>query len=380
MGERNKAETSVQVTGLKPSHFYNIRVIASAPTNFSTLGQLIRLRTLPSSGAKASDSAITDAVESTNDHESHEAAAVRPAPLQYESAVVPQIARESSGGALPSKRTASGRRNSPPLQSAEQSPSHPTYTAGIDRNGSEDSVECLTRTLDSLRQEIQDLERQTQEEDAQARMSVADLTNERDQLRQLLKEREDATAELRKQGNHLDKVHRLAQSRKAQTEQSLNQKKAERQKMIDNVARWEKEIIDLRQSTQDMINQKALVLSTKESDFLVIRRSAAEEQAAVRVLEEEIHATGVEIKALEKDRERFAEGGNEEQQLAKQDRDDEEDWETQAQVMHGELGRLWQTLHQVRTCCIESTLPDILMKSHSSMPRTIVPRKGWPGG
>ena len=347
MGEINKGETSVQVTGLKPGHFYNIRVIASTSANFSTLGQLIRLRTLPSLGTTANGSPIADPAESTEQYESHEAAAVRPAPAQYESNTVPQMIRESNEGVIPSKRTASGRRNSPASPSAEQSQPHLYSGPGVDRSPSEESLECLTRRLDWKRQENQDLEKQIQEEEVQSKRTIAEMTAERDRLRQHLKEKEDGNADLRKQSNILEKSHRQAQSRRAQMEHTLNQKIADRQKMKEDLVRWDVESMNLRQDTQDMMNQKADIMRANDANSHEMRKTIAKEQAIIRVLEEDIHAKGVEIKNLEKDREQFSDGGDEEQQLAKQDRDEEEGWEIHAQAMQGELGRLWQTLQQV---------------------------------
>lgn len=348
----NKGEASVQVTGLKPGHFYNIRVIASSSANFSTLGQLIRLRTLPSLGAKANGNGITDLAESVDQNGGHEAATVRPAPAQYEANVLPQIIRESSEGSMPSKRTTSGRRNSPASQSVEHSPSHPNHMASIGRTSSDDSVNGLTRKLDLKRQENIDLEKQIQEEEVQSSNLIAELTAERDQLRQDLKEKEDATAELRKQGNHLEKVNRQAQSRKAQKEQILNQKRAERQRIKEDIAKWDTAIKDMRQDIQELIDQKAEVLRTKDREVLKLRKSIAEEHAATKTLEEDIRAKGVEIKTMEKDRERFSDGGDEEKELAKQARDNEGEWEVQAQATQGDLSRLWQLLQQVRTVSI----------------------------
>lgn len=355
VGEINKGETSVQVTGLKPAHFYNIRVIASSSANFSTLGQLIRLRTLASPGVKALGSSNAEANETIEPPEFNEAAAVRPAAAQYELNKPPTMARETSAGAIPSKRTVSGRRNSPAFQIAEQAPSH---VALVERNEAEGTVEQLTRRLESLRQEQQDLDRQIQEEETQSRKSIAELTKERDRLRQVLKEKEDATAELRRQGNQLDKHHRLAQSRKAQKEQLLNQKKAERQKMKDDIARWDTEIVIMRQDTQDLMNQKADVVSAKDQDVLQWRQKIEEGQAAIKALEEDIRAKGIEIKAMEKDREQFSDGGDEVQELAKQDRDDDRAWEFSMLAKHGEYDRLWQTNQQVRTSVFNHDLEE----------------------
>lgn len=356
MGEINKGETSVQVTGLKPAHFYSIRVIASSNANFSTLGQLIRLRTIPSAGAKSDGSCIDEASESVEVPENIEAAAVRPAPPQYESNSVPTMARESSG-ATTSKRTLSGRRNSPPSLTVEQSASHIDHASSGEQESTSGSVDRLTRRLESLRQEQQDLDRQMQEEDTQSKKSLTELANERDRLRQVMKEREDATTELRKLGRSLDNNHRVAQSRRAQKEQSLNEKKAERQKMQEDIARWETEITVIRQDTQYMLDQMAEVSRTKDQDVLRMRKTVEEEQATVKALEEDIRARGVEIKTMEREREQLSDGGEEVQQLVKQDMEDDRAWDLQRNARQEELTKLWQTNQQVGMNCGLGNLP-----------------------
>ena len=351
MGEINRGETSIQVTGLKPSHFYNIRVIASTTANFSTLGQLIRLRTLPPSELKACQSSIAELVDVDEGYESGQVAAIRPAPAQYESVPVAHMVRESSAGVMSSRRTASGRRNSPASQVMEQSPSCSRHGSNTEHNDPEDSVEDLTRRLDSLRQEQHDMDRQMQEEEAQSKQSIADLTKDRDRLRQVLKEREDGNAELRKQGNVLEKQHRQAQSRKAQKEHLLNQKKAERQKVKDDIVRWDEQIAAIRQETQSIIGEKAEVLSGKDIDIGQLRSGILEDQAAIKQLEEEIRTTGAEIKAIEKDREQHSQFGAEEQQFAQQDRDDDEAWEAKVHAAQAEISRMWRALQQVCIQC-----------------------------
>ena len=45
VGESANQETAITVTGLKPNHFYNIRVIAVGYNNFQAGSRVIRLRT-----------------------------------------------------------------------------------------------------------------------------------------------------------------------------------------------------------------------------------------------------------------------------------------------------------------------------------------------
>mgnify|MGYP002347611452 CR=1 FL=1 len=50
VGESLGHEVAITVTGLKPNHFYNIRVVAMGPNNFQAASPVIRLRTFGKDG------------------------------------------------------------------------------------------------------------------------------------------------------------------------------------------------------------------------------------------------------------------------------------------------------------------------------------------
>lgn len=347
VGEFSRGDTSIQVTGLKPGHFYNIRVIASNAANFSTLGPLMRLRTLPATSTTANGSPAETNERLLADLEHNEAAAIHTSSPQVELAAAQQMIRENSGGVGHTKRPLSGRRSVPATSSNEQSALYAAVDEVDDRLAGDECLESLTKKLDSLRQEQQDLDRQIEEEEEETKRASVDLARERDRLKQTLKEKEEASAELKRQGNLLNKQQKTAQSRKAQKERLLNAKKAERQKMRDEISRWDREVIDMRREIEEITQEKAEVVSSKDRDVLDIRRSITEDQTAIKSLEEDIRATGSHIKALEKDREKLSDGGDEEQSLAAREKQEDQAWEVHAQSIQLHLSGLWQTLEQV---------------------------------
>ena len=353
MGEFGRGDTSIQVTGLKPGQFYSIRVIASNAANFSTLGPLIRLRTL-SSPMKTNPTPTTDNEKSAIDNERNEAATIRTSPAQFEPAATQQMTREHSGGLGQPKRAVSGRRNSPATPGAENALVYTTIAENREATPEENSIDYLTERLDSLRREQQELDTQILEEELDSKDSIADLIKERDHLKQTLKEREEASNELRKQGNFISKQQKSAQSRKAQKERLLNAKKAERQKTKEEITKWNREIADMRQDIEDMSREQTEIVSNSEREMSDVRTAIAEDHAIIKSLEEDIRATGSQIKAMEKDREKLSDGGDEDLLLAVQEKEDDQAWETHAQSIQLHLGTLWQMLQQVSdpTCSL----------------------------
>jgi regulator of replication initiation timing len=86
-----------------------------------------------------------------------------------------------------------GRRNSPASQTLDQARS------ALEAVDSNDSVKQLTERLNFLRQELEDMERQIMEEDQDFQMQKGHLVDKRDDKKAALKEKEDASKELRKE-------------------------------------------------------------------------------------------------------------------------------------------------------------------------------------
>ena len=350
VGDFGRGDSSIQVTGLKPGHYYNIRVITTNTANFSTYGSLIRLRTTPPSSADANSAAAYNDDFTNGDSDESEPASIRAMPSHFEAISPPgphQMLRESSASHHNSRRAAPVRRISPPSHNVENLINSTLRSESADEIEGEGVIKRLTDKLEISRREQQEIDKQMIEEEDDSKRAIADLSSERDNLKQILKEKEDASSELRKHGNYLDKLNRAAQSKKAAKEKVLNQKIAERQKMKDDIIRWDQEINEMGKDTEELMAEKASITTAKDEEIAKVRKMINEDQSVIKSLEEEIRAEGVQIKAIERERGKPEVSVHEGQEQMRAEKENEHAWEAKMQATQAQLASLWQTLQQV---------------------------------
>lgn len=350
VGDFGRGDASIQVTGLKPGHYYNIRVITINAANFSTFGPLIRLRTTPPLPADANSATAFNDDFINGDPDESEPASIRATPSQFDAVPLSgphQMLRESSANHHNSRRSAPARRVSLPTHSVENSRNSTLRSESSNEIEVEGVIKQLTDKLEISRREQQEIDKQIIEEEDDSKRAMADLIRERDTLKQMLKEKEDASSELRKHGNYLDKLNRSAQSKKAAKEKVLHQKIAERQKMKDDIIRWHQEISEMGEDTEEMMNEKAGITAAKDEEIAKVRKTISEDQAMIKSLEEEIRVEGVQIKAIERERGKPDVSLHEEQEQLRAEKENEHAWEAKAQTTQAQLATLWQTLQQV---------------------------------
>ena len=345
MGEFNRSDASVQVTGLQPGCYYNIRAIATNAANFSSLGPLIRLRTVPLSGHE--QRVFCSQIPKENDIGGLRAnVPVDESSLSGQSHSIP---REYGGTQHLSKRTASGRRNSPAANSIDHPNGHFSHSTSANEDGaSEETIPQLTKRLDFLRRQQEEIDRQVTEEEEEAERSKVALIKERDILRQILKEKEEAQLEFKKQVNELEKHSKAAQRKKSAKERLLYQKQAEKQKMRDNVSRWDREISDMYKESQAMELEEAELNTVKEKKIVEIRKKISDCQAANKLMEEEIRVKGNQIKLLEKERAKSDVWQNDEEEESERlEREREQLHESRIHECQAQYSTLWKSLQQV---------------------------------
>ena len=303
MGEFNRSDASVQVTGLKPGCYYSIRAVATNAANFSSLSPLIRLRTIALGGH--------DQYKPTPPLLAKDFEGCMPkAPLSQEeiySSVQPPPSHQSHGyGTIQpqARRTHSGRRVTLVAEQPCSTRDHASSTSNERDAG--DTIPSLTRKLDELRHEQEEMNNQIREEEDTAEVVKSSLIKERDSLKYILKEKEDAQLEVKKQVNELEKHSKAAQRKKSAKERLLQQRQAERQKMKEDVSRWEKEIAQLQKEVRNINNESVTLVSMREAKILEIQKSIDNCQTANKAMEEEIRTKGSQIKALEREKKDFS--------------------------------------------------------------------------
>lgn len=336
VGEFNRSDASVQVTGLQPGCYYSVRAIATNAANFSSLGPLIRLRTVPLTGHEQNKFPCTLALRDS-DTPGLRTSASTDDTLQH--GPVQQL----------SKRTVSARRTSSTTHHTENHTGQPRQTTnGSDESGPEETIPQLNKRLDFLRRQQDEIDKQVAEEEEEAERSKTTLLRERDLLKQTLKEKEEAQLEFKKQVNELEKQSKATQRKKSAKERLLYQKQSEKRKMREEVTKWDREIEEMRTDAEAMCAERTDLNDAKEKKIEDIRKMIADCQAVNKAMEEEIRIKGNQIKILERERKNSDGAQNEEEDDSERiEKEREQAHEARMHECQVQYSSLWKTLQQV---------------------------------
>ena len=315
MGEFNRSDASIQVTGLKPGCYYGIRAIATNAAGFSSLGRLSRIRTIPLSGHEGSRQIAAFEQGTVQNH---------------------------------GKRTVSGRRHSPSINGTEYSNGQPQhYPHSGEDTGSEETMAFLTKKLDALRRQQEEIDRANADDVTENERTKAALIKEREELRQKVEEKEKAHLEFKKHVNELEKQCKAAQRKKSAKERLLQQKKTEKQKKVDDIAKWKAECIEMRRDAEAMRREKSDLERSHQGKMTATQKIIEEANTENKVLEEEIRVWGIKIKELEEQKRITDSEQNEEEREAEQRKKDEEDThEKRIQEYQAQIAALWKANQQ----------------------------------
>jgi len=316
VGEFNRSDASVQVTGLKPGTYYGIRAIATNAANLSSQSRLIQVQTVPLTGHEGSRQLSSLEQQGTRNY---------------------------------GKRNGPGRRHSSITNPSEiaNGQIHTLGTGGQEQ-GAEETMAQLTKKLDSLRRQQEEVDRQIAEDTAENERIKNALSKERDELRLKVEEKEKAHLEFKKQVIELEKQCKAAQRRKSAKERQLQLKKVERQRKLDDIAKWETECIEMRTETEDIKKEKVMLEETHQKRLAASRKIIDEANAENKILEEEIRIWGIKIKELEEERRRTDSVQDEEEREAeRREKEDEEAHDKRVRDYQAQVAGLWNTNQQV---------------------------------
>jgi hypothetical protein len=304
--EFDHSDDSIQLTGLQPGFYYGIRAIATNSAGNSTYSKLIQVQTVPKDGNRG--------VKLLADAEQNHV-----------------------------KRTVSGRRVSQPTSNVNQLPvpsiPDPAAKEGPD---SEETINLLTRQLDTLRHQQESSENELVKEIEEFEQQRAKQTLDRDNMKKEVDEKEKTSQELRKQVNELEKQSKATQRKRQGKEKTLQQKRAERQKMRDDIKRWTEESSAMQEKIGAFETQK---LGAEDVHTVKIEQTRQAIDATVsenKMLEEEIRVLGIAIKDLEEERKIAHRAQNEEEEEAeRRERAEEQDHEEKIRRMQDQYTILW---------------------------------------
>lgn len=298
-------EPAIVVTGLKPDHFYNVRVIAVGSNNFQAGSRVIRLRTFGQDGrpqlgnARLPSNFAADEPYGFKPADANEEGGGRTTFPTLETAATSEVApspgRDVNSGAGPRRNTVT-RRHSPSTTSIDQAPIR-------------DAIEYSKKTLPELTEKFESIRKETEEvsslisrEDSDNKALLVQLETEKREKKKEQKKKEEQTEKLKRDVNSSDRSMRNALQRKSQKEKTLKEKEAERQKVDDNIRKWDKGILDMQKEQTSFEEQMKNLTEERDEKMESSRGENNDLQAECSRLENELKERREQVKELEEAR------------------------------------------------------------------------------
>ncbi|KAI1079064.1 hypothetical protein F5B20DRAFT_191576 [Whalleya microplaca] len=342
VGDSANQETAITVTGLKPNHFYNVRVIAVGYNNFQAGSRVIRLRTFGRDGrpqlgdGRLPSNFVPEEQQLAMPYDpTDEDGAARSPAAGVETASVPDtpsvIMREASSSSLAGpRRNTLTRKHSPSTTSMDQS-----VKDALSKN-SEDSLQELGEKFESIRKEIDETQSQIARDEKEHKELMDELSGEKKTKRRIQKEKDDTTEKLKREMGSTERAMRSAQQRKTQKEKLLREKQAERQKLHDDMAKWEKDITQMLKRQACFEKDRSTCQGEGDAQAEELRVEISQAQGSLAQEETELKEKSKELKEAEEQRKKLP-GGEESEEWRETDRQIKRDWENRARDLQRRL-------------------------------------------
>ncbi|KAK8104242.1 uncharacterized protein PG998_011275 [Apiospora kogelbergensis] len=339
VGESSSQETAITVTGLKPSHFYNIRVIAVSHSNFQAGSRSIRLRTYNKDGrpetgnGRVPASWVPDDQTSSSTESYDDDGNTKPPTAAVETASIPETTvapvQTSSSGSITRRNTLT-RKHSPSTASMDQS-----VKDALERVPEGSLVELSTR-FESIRRDQDESQAQLDKDERDHQKLMDELTEEKKTKKQILKEKDETTNKYKAEMNSTDRSMRSTQTKKANVEKKLRDKQNERKKIHDDIARWDKDMAHMKKRQAGFEQDKAKIQKEVDERKKQYREQIEALQTSLAQEEAELREKGKELKEAEDQRKKLP-GGEESEEWRDKDRQIQRDWETKSRELNRRL-------------------------------------------
>lgn len=320
-------DTFITVSGLKPNHFYNVRIIAVGSNNFQAGSRVLRLRTFGSDGRPRlgtsrlpSDFTDDDAASASRQHESVAGTDENGSVKQFVTSTfgvaqplpsdLPQVlSREGtslSSLAPSSRRNTVNRRHSPSTTSLDQQQQFngaAAAPAADDESGvTEAQMAELNQRYLALRKETEEATAACAKEEEDMKKMIDELEAEKQAKRKEQKRKEEQTEKLKREQGATERTMRTAISRRAQKEKRLKEKTAELERIHNSIEEWKKSIQEMREKQDNYGQQRTELDEEYQQKVNELREGNKNTQTECSNLETDLKEKRRLVKELEDER------------------------------------------------------------------------------
>ncbi|KAL2161400.1 hypothetical protein VTH06DRAFT_7961 [Thermothelomyces fergusii] len=324
-------EPAIVVSGLKPDHFYNVRVIAVGSNNFQAGSRVIRLRTFGRDGrphlgnSRLPSNFVPEEPRHPGPNDAGDEGGggrcpfpALEVPTVQEPPASPARDPGSTGAAGPRRNTVT-RRHSPSTTSIDQ-----PIREDADADPSQ-TLPALTERFEAIRKETEDVLALIAKEEADHKVLMDELEAEKRERRKEQKKKEEQTERLKKDVHATDRAMRNAMQRKGQKEKALKEKQNELAKLRENIAKWEKGAEELRREREGFGRQMAELERERDQKVERSREEIGNLQAECSHLEAELKERREQVRELEAAR-KLLPGGDEDGEWREKMMEERREW------------------------------------------------------
>lgn len=306
-------ETAITITGLKPSHFYNVRVIAVGGNGFQAISQALRLRTFGRDGRPELGNSRLPPNFDPDDHQpssiqrenGDENGPPRSPIPGIESAPMPDVslalAREPGAATIAPRRNTLGRKASPSVGSLDQKPARKDSTSA-------DEIKELSDRFSSTKKELEDTVALIAKEEEDNKKLLDELEQEKQQKKAEQKKKEEQTEKLKREERMTERAMRSALQRKTQLEKEVKLKQADRSRYEENIAKMNKQVEDWQKETESFEQQKQGIEEDAHAKMEKLREAITQLQSENSQLETDLRTKREQVKQLEDERKKLPGG------------------------------------------------------------------------
>ena len=314
VGETSSQETAITVSGLKPSSYYKLRVIAVGANNFRAGSRVIKIETHKADGRPNIDTRLVpnyyfdDKKPRVRNAEGARDTSEARVP-SVETANLADAGLGSTGVQGPSaRRNTSGRKHSPSTASME--PPTPIQEVRGEHQGKETVAE-LTARLGQARREIEKVSAEIVKEDEDNRTAVEDIQKQKEELQRVLKERSETSRKLKAEMVRGESAAQEAHKQMTSLKRLVEKEKQDGIKIVEKMKNMDEAMENMAREQGIFASERDMLQKQHDERGRELRERNETAKAEVAALEKELKEKRERIKKIEAENKELPSSKNE---------------------------------------------------------------------